>query len=656
MGKNKRARELGQFHDLRDRAAGIPVAKRPTGDAEKEVIVDGVLQVYVDDDLDVKDIDISKLPTITGRQTKTTDISRFHTWHLKEIELKRPGARLDTIRKEEIVHVRTHAQANSAVERLLHLSSSQENAPLIVGFDSEGMCGPEGEPAIFQVSAKAGGDEITAVFQLHSGRKSDQPVCLFDEGPPTVLRRIFLLPNAIFVGQDICTDVRKTARACGVSQKEVDELMVADTTRLYHLAEALARGPEVVKTWLLGGSDWLFSDVSLKIFAQFVQPDLILDKHPDHRNHLADFAEQRGWMPVKNLSYSGLDARRARDAVIDFALLLRVPVSVLGSSIAEPDVIESPVFAAVLQRFADDGGDEGLSSIEKQILGNLDDAIPEIKGAMARSHKEATELRANKKIVLRKTKLVREKIKMEKAIEIVVVEASGKRVFVTASPSSSEESVADVPPSSRAETHPDPDVGKSTKNDDDDENNDDANARDALEIHAVEMDIDLESRNREEGVPEPAVHSPHIAEPVVEKPRPSSSGAIPKAVNRPRIEEITVSSDSGEETDDPLAFKRGPKKVTERFTQQVTEVMAVVETRTSNGFSTQEGMVIKSTFSSQNLTSFSSGPNPSPSLPVPLMSIVTQQQQSQRFVQQQQPQQPQQRFVQKQRKQQQQRG
>ena len=66
---------------------------------------------------------------------------------------------------------------------------------------------------------------------------------------------------------------------------------------MFNLADALARGSDALAAWLQGNSGGLLGkEISLKDFAQFVDPKRILDKSPYHRNHMADFGESRGML------------------------------------------------------------------------------------------------------------------------------------------------------------------------------------------------------------------------------------------------------------------------------------------------------------------------------------------------------------------------
>ena len=121
---------------------------------------------------------------------------------------------------------------------------------------------------------------------------------------------------------------------------------------MFNLADALARGSDALAARLQGNSGGLLGkEISLKDFAQFVDPKRILDKSPYHRNHMADFGESRGEIREKNLRYAALDARRTSEAVQAFASLLHVPIECLTSTVEEPFELDSTAFEKVTSTF-----------------------------------------------------------------------------------------------------------------------------------------------------------------------------------------------------------------------------------------------------------------------------------------------------------------
>ena len=283
--KNKKARETAAVQRLAairrgelppDTPLGYSAYEGPNEDCQDEYTRDGALIIDVDDDLDVEEIGTDVLSPIPEdkERTITIDKERVINW-LTERELGHPGATLDLMNPGDVYHVRSHKECEFIVNRIKR--SSQESIDgFLIGFDNEGE-GP-------------GKDRRTnAVFQLKSRVEFLYPAHVFEEGPPIILRELFMIPNAIFIGKNIAKDVWEVANAIGIPAEEAEDIKVIDTDRMFNLAEALARGPDAIDEWLAGPSRGFFKEVSLKNFVQMVRPTKILDKAPSHRNHLADF-------------------------------------------------------------------------------------------------------------------------------------------------------------------------------------------------------------------------------------------------------------------------------------------------------------------------------------------------------------------------------
>lgn len=146
--KNKREREQFTLMGLAARRDGETLPNfNPDWAAERgriegneppendEFDANGALIVSVDDDLEVTDVPTSQLPPQRGYRTKDTDKDRFFAWYLQQ-ELSKPGRKLDQIARDEIRHVRTHAELDSMVEKLLELSSGTEE--ILIAIDTEG--------------------------------------------------------------------------------------------------------------------------------------------------------------------------------------------------------------------------------------------------------------------------------------------------------------------------------------------------------------------------------------------------------------------------------------------------------------------------------------------------------------------------------------
>ena len=73
----------------------------------QEKRIGGALVIKIEDDLDVKDVDLAQLRRPFGRCTVNTDLDRHFGWQL-QWELSLPNARLDATKREEVSHARNH--------------------------------------------------------------------------------------------------------------------------------------------------------------------------------------------------------------------------------------------------------------------------------------------------------------------------------------------------------------------------------------------------------------------------------------------------------------------------------------------------------------------------------------------------------------------
>ena len=551
----------------------------------EEVDASGALIVRVDDDLDVPDVETRKLPKPRGARTKTTDKDRFYEWYLAK-ELERPGARIDTMPRNKIVHVRSHAELDSLVERLLDLARRTKKE-LVIGLDTEGSVTqkqavlPEQKadtiPALLQLSACADGNEVTAVVQLYSKRTMDGPKDIFSEGTPHRLAEIFRIKKAIFAGKSVSDDVKKVAKMSGLSAEELKEVLVIDTARLFYFADALARGAEATEVWVEGGSSEFLGETSLKDFCQFVNPSLILDKSPYHRNHHANFDEAKGPIRVCDIKYAAVDARRTRESVDGFADLASIPARLFATSVSTPHLLDSLSFERILRKYAKLARKsfpaikealDDFSAEECELVSKLRDAAPKFESRMAAAQKEILEHRALKKLLLRKLKNERGENPIPNACVIVRDPPSLLRILPPSPLSLNRPPTADIAPEcgrggGRAETHPDPDA-------------------------------------------------------LPEKPREKGWSAA-------EVVDVIDSSDTGGDSDDATAFKRGPRKsVSCRTLEQVTGITRIVEGRSDTGYFLQrEDAVIISSVSLPNISSFTDKNSPAAPPPTPASSSVS---------------------------------
>ena len=419
---------------------------------------DGALLIEVQDDLDVRKVELAELPSSgsRGRPTKTTDANRYFRWQLDR-ELEVPGARLDRISRADFRQIRTHRELGRLVDELVQLTG-RRNDIIIMALDTEGMI-EDRNPVLVQIAAPG----ITAVIHLHSHGEGD----VFKEGYPNRLRELLLLPNVAFAGQGVIKDIRGLAGSLGINASEINNLHIVDTQRLFTLADALSRDGDAVERWLDQRETTAVGEVSLKAFCQFVKPTLILDKSPHHRNHRANFDEKEGCIREATLAYAALDARRTLEAVNDFAELVGVNPSRLAFSASESGQLEDCSFEAALRIFASSHGSaipDRLPAREELIVARLRENVDRVRERMVAAQKNILKFRAYKKMLMREMKVDRDdEIDVEKATEIEIVAPHPERVFLPAPARTAARApvaAAAAPPSTstRSETHPDPDA------------------------------------------------------------------------------------------------------------------------------------------------------------------------------------------------------
>ena len=452
MGKNNRRnrkmRERAMFLDMIDVRDGYkqpnPAPRRspeyefPRQNAD-QITEDGALIVDADDDLEIPTITDDDLPR--GKRSKATDDERTYTW-LLQWELGSTGSYLDRLEAREVFHARSHAEVRSVAKRFEDLAKEAGDS-LVVGFDTEGM-NKRDDPATIQFSAAVGERRVNAVIQMRSGLTVPSPAHVFQEGQPEALKRIFRIPNAIFVGKSISSDLLRTTRIIGIPKEEADDFLIIDTERLFGLADALAKGRDEIEAWInADGPPHFLGEISLKYFAQFVDPLKILDKNPSHCNHHSNFAENQHHMSERDLCYAALDARRATEAVEKFVEMLGVEAGHLATSIGTPDALNSIIFSTILPHVARTYGeplDQVTATIDRmprefaEIFSGIRDAIPFITRRMAKTQKNILEFRAIKKIVSRLFKVRRDNLKVIREYEVRRIEPDPRRVFPPTQP------------------------------------------------------------------------------------------------------------------------------------------------------------------------------------------------------------------------------
>ena len=77
----------------------------------------GTLVITIDDDLHIPDVELKDLPPpLPGKRSKPKDTSTMDKW-LLNWEASSPGAKIDTVRKKEVIQVRSHADVAAMVDR-----------------------------------------------------------------------------------------------------------------------------------------------------------------------------------------------------------------------------------------------------------------------------------------------------------------------------------------------------------------------------------------------------------------------------------------------------------------------------------------------------------------------------------------------------------
>ena len=373
---------------------------------------DGRLIVRVDSDLDVTVPRLSAIPPHDAKldkRTKTTDANRVAEFQLRQ-ELKKPNASLYTIPVEDIVHVRTHKQLAGLIDDFHKLHNSANI--LSIGLDTEND--GDRKLATLQLSARVRQKKVTSVTQVRSQRHGH----IYKDGQPKQLRQILKLEDSIFVGKSIGSDIVKAANMAGLKNEETNAIAISDSDRLYQLCEAFCHSREMVELWLNGHHTSIFKEISLKIWAQFVNPTKILDKRPHHRIPFkADFSEGKRRISDDSLCYAALDAEVANDAHQEFCRIVGVPLDFFATTVGNENKLKSEGSEKILRKYVEaahlpvDERDEALISLstdELRLYDSIRNAIPAIRKMMVVSQKDVLEQRNVKKGLNRITKADRD--------------------------------------------------------------------------------------------------------------------------------------------------------------------------------------------------------------------------------------------------------
>ena len=149
MGKkNKRAKLELALHQMRDERDNETSGEKPRISPDlafegREQEQDrhnreGALVIPLDPDIFIEDLPTSALRPSRGRRTKSSDEARVIEY-LQSRELRAPGGELDEIDTNTVLHARSHADVNRAVDKFLEMANSVDI--LDIGLDLEGKEG-----------------------------------------------------------------------------------------------------------------------------------------------------------------------------------------------------------------------------------------------------------------------------------------------------------------------------------------------------------------------------------------------------------------------------------------------------------------------------------------------------------------------------------
>ena len=537
----------------------------------------GTLIIHVDDDLRIPDVEYRDLPKIYGNSTKTKEddcVDKF----LLDHEKSAPGAVLDRAESREITHVRTRAQASEMADHIDRLSRNKSGLRFMT-FDDEGKEKYHNdEPSTCQLAVKENNKRYVYVIQLHSGEKRNdgKPMCILDDKNVSVLMaRVLLNPYFIKVGKKVGKDFAKVAKMFGIPREDYEKQLIIDTERAYLFAEALVRDDDSMQIWLDQSNrvNALFDEISLKEFVQFLTPNLIFDKSSHHRNHMADFGEQKGKIPFKNLMYAALDVARPLDEIEKFCDFLGIPHDALATTIENKEYVDSDSFDKILRVYAKMGGKsygeasellKDLSADQCEILKNLCDVKRDLQVKVAAAQRRMLVTSALKSRIRRILKNARKNIKIDPPTEYRRVAPGRLRVF--------------DPPPPASPASPDPSQESQTE----------AN-EETLEEDVVEAEIDIDDVIDDD------------VEGAVGVSAPKSKWEEVEVLDPPRAGKRFDDSETDDDDDDKC-FKRKVRKSESCQAVQVTEITRVVGAQTDSGYVVQrDDAVVISSVSAPNL-------------------------------------------------------
>ena len=182
MGKSKGLqlqKALGNFYYEEENGNKPPSSgdshAGPKDSGERED-AEGRLIIEAEDDLDIPALSLAFLKERgPGKASKDRDEERIIAWLVTK-ELEAPGATKALLTRNDIFHVRSHAQVDKAAK--IFEGFSKDTKTLTIGLDTESASGDSG-PALLQLSTRVGERRVTAVFQLKSKVKAKSAQHIF---------------------------------------------------------------------------------------------------------------------------------------------------------------------------------------------------------------------------------------------------------------------------------------------------------------------------------------------------------------------------------------------------------------------------------------------------------------------------------------------
>ena len=397
----------------------------------------GTLIVYVESDIDFEDLSTSVLEPPRGKRSEGADEERVMRWLMKR-EKDINNAIIEKLPRSKVFHARDHAGVEKAVAHFMQMSE-EAGQYLLLALDLEGIEKGFDRPAMLQLSGCVGEKEYCAVFQTRSemAGKSELVRDVFQEGIPTRLADLLRTKKLILTGKDIAKDIEKVAPCLGLSQAEVDELAIVETSRVYGFFYALAKGGHYIEKWLRDGNSGYFEEVSLKNYLELIDEKRLIDKCPSNNNQFANFSDKNNRLvPWDKVCYAAGDAIFLTRRHIAFEVKTGIPLCCFATPISHPAIGDDLSFIEALRELAKADKDpnrvmENMSSRAMGLYEALVSARPWVKTQMEISEKSILAIRAYRSVFKRKNKI--DRLPKTKGVKVRYLRHSKKRVF-TATP------------------------------------------------------------------------------------------------------------------------------------------------------------------------------------------------------------------------------